>query len=112
MSDLHTLLATAKDEFSKHRVNKAVEALIKAVELIVGEAPKPGDKQTLTEPAPAPTKEPLVEQPPETPADAPQTPAQAAAEQTEGDPAPKAAKRPKGTRTDDVAAAPGSIVVS
>jgi hypothetical protein len=109
MSDLHTLLAAARDDFDKHRVNKAVDSLIKAVALLAGDAPADTAKQTLTEPAPAPAA-PIVETPASIAAeDAAKTDETKTDEATE----PKPRKRPaNGTRSGDVSGNAGTIVVS
>jgi hypothetical protein len=115
MTELLNLVAAARADFDKHRVNKAMESVIKALEIIAGQTTSTTGKPVLTEPAPAPTAPPVVEDAPRVEPTA-TTPADLAAEQA-GDQVldeqtPKAKRAPRGSRATDMASAPGSIVVS
>ncbi len=109
MTDVKALVALAKEDFGMKRVNKAVESLIAAVELLAGGAPvepakatPEAPKQVLTEEAPPPPPAPPAETE-TTPADLARVLATQERSETE-EPAPRAPRKraTNGTRSSDV----------
>lgn len=95
-TDIINLIALAKEDFGKQRVNKAVDSLIRAVELLAGGQSAPVAETPPSEPAatPSETAEP-------TPADLSRVLATQDRESTEEPAKPSSRKRaPSGTRTD------------